>query len=75
MSAASPEKPAVPGALHLPHPLQHIPASREEGLVAALFHTLDGTGTRFLPCFYCLLVYTYAFYIHEIGFVLGPSMD
>lgn len=45
MSAASPEKPAVSGALHLPHPLQHIPASREEGLVAALFHTLDGTGT------------------------------
>ena len=45
MSAAAAEEPAVPGALHLPHPLQHIPASREEGLLAALLHCLDGTGT------------------------------
>lgn len=49
MSAAVAEKPAVLGALHLPHPLQHIPAFREEGLVAALLHCLDGTGTGSQP--------------------------
>lgn len=45
MSAADAEELAVPGALHVPHPLQHIPASGEEGLLAALLLRLDGTGT------------------------------
>lgn len=48
MSAAAAEEPAVSGTLHLPHPLQHIPAPREERLLAALLHSLDGTGTRSL---------------------------
>lgn len=55
MSAAAAEEPTVPGALHLPHPLQHIPASREEKLLAALIRSLDGTGTGFLPRFFCFL--------------------
>lgn len=66
VSAAATEEPAVPGALHLPHPLQHIPASREEGLLAALLHSLDGTGIGFLPCFYCLLLRAYAFHMHAV---------
>lgn len=45
MSAADAEELAVPGALHVPHPLQHIPAFREEGLLAALLLCVDGTGT------------------------------
>lgn len=49
MSTAAAEEPAVPGALHLPHPLQHIPTPREEELLAALLHSLDGTGTGFSP--------------------------
>lgn len=58
MSAAAAEEPTVPGALHLPHPLQHIPASREEKLLAALIRSLDGTGTGFLPRFFCFLRYS-----------------
>ena len=42
--AATAEEPAVSGALHVPHPLQHLPAPGEERLVAALLHPLDGTG-------------------------------
>lgn len=44
MSTAGVEEPAVPGALRLPHPLQHIPAPGEERLLAALLRPLDGTG-------------------------------
>lgn len=47
MSAAAAEEPAVPGALRLPHPLQHIPAPGEEKLLAALLRPLDGTGVYF----------------------------
>lgn len=49
VSAAAAEEPAVPGALHVPHPLQHIPALREEELLAALLHSVDGTGTGSPP--------------------------
>lgn len=56
MSAAAAEEPAVSGALHLPHPLQHIPAPREERLLAALLYSLDGTGTRSLPHCGCRLL-------------------
>lgn len=51
MSAAAAEEPAVPGALRLPHPLQHIPTPGEEKLLAALLRPLDGTGALF--CFSC----------------------
>lgn len=57
MSTAAAEEPAVPGALHLPHPLQRIPTSREEKLLAALLCSLDGTGTGFSPPLH-LFLYT-----------------
>lgn len=50
VSTAAPEEPTVSGAIHLSHPLQHIPTSREEKLLAALLCSLDGAGTG-LFCF------------------------
>lgn len=58
-SAVVAEEPPVPGALRLSHPLQHIPTSREEKLLAALLCSLDGTGTPFsLPDFLLPLQFT-----------------
>lgn len=54
MSAAAAEEPAVPGALRLPHPLQHIPAPGEEKLLAALLRPLDGTGVLFFFFFHVI---------------------
>lgn len=54
MSAAAAEEPAVPGAIHLPHPLQHVPASGKERLLATLLPSLDATGT--LALFFCYII-------------------
>lgn len=41
---AAAAEPAVPGALRLPDPLQCLPASGEEGLLAAALQPLDARG-------------------------------
>lgn len=47
-AAAAAEELAVPGALHLPDPLQRLPAPGEEGLLAAALQPLDARGRAFI---------------------------
>lgn len=74
---AAAEEPAVPGALHLPDPLQRLPASGEEGLLAAALQPLDARGEA-LPASTLYLEgagkQTPVFILYMISlWLLGPS--